>query len=282
MEKIFNIVFPFWENYKYNKTIKNKLIELGDDLDKSLLKLLGDHENKYEILDFDNEEVIINEYNKTLEIKNTLENKAKTNLVVFSVVISLILGLSVILKEIYMEYSNLKTIKNIVFILSIVSVLYLVLATIILVHMLNHENIIYGPNLLSLKLEKDDNKLLEQYLHYTYYNRQYNLIRNNNVYTSYECIRNSIVGLVIIFIISVIPSEYILKNNTENSLKISYSYNIKDKHKEDVVKFFTNENNYTFCEKRDYNLIDNIGNIYINGYWDGEWFVIKEIHKLDN
>ena len=62
-------------------------------------------------------------------------------------------------------------------------------------------------------LTAGDQALAVEYNDCTYLNRCQNIIRNNSVFTSYECIRNSLVCLFLLLILIGIPLEH--SNHTE-------------------------------------------------------------------
>lgn len=97
-------------------------------------------------------------------------------------------------------------------------------AGILVVKILTNENEVYKVELKSVGLggdvlEKDYAKCILQ-------NQNKNLIRNNNLFTSYECIRNSLVCLFIIVVMAIIPFESQAREGKESILSSLKSYSI--------------------------------------------------------
>ena len=193
IKSIFNCVFPFFDNYKINKKVK-----------KDNTNIFSYIENSEKI----SLEKIEEQYNDSLSDKSKLEDKAKTSIVGITITITLILSISNVLNGIVDKY-NSKPITWIAFFLALLSVVYMVGAGILAIKVLVNENIAYKINIKNLS---NDKKLRKDYECCISKNRNQNIVRNNNIYTSYECIRNSIVCLLIIFIMLSLP----ISNETKN------------------------------------------------------------------
>ncbi len=188
---ILEFIFPMIYNYKTNKILHNKL----GNLDGS--SIFKDVENP-ELITTD---ILKDEYSNTLKTKDKLEDKAKTNVVGITIAITLIMGASSIITSINEKFDN-KVIQWCAFVLFCVAVLYMLYAGIVAIKILINENEIYTVQLNNIANEE---RLRSDYDKCIVSNRIKNLIRNNGVYTSYECIRNAFVCLFLVLLLSIFP-----------------------------------------------------------------------------
>lgn len=220
MNDLIKKAFPFVENMQINKKIKGKIhcIE-NKEVELEYMK-------KYKDLSI---EQLKNFYNDTFKIKNKLEDKAKMNVVSLTISISLILGLSDLIakvnKNIGIDWLNI-----IMVIFPILSIGYMVTASILSISVLIKENAIHVIFPEDLILEEEE--LKKVYAESTELNVKRNTIRNNYIYTSYECIINALVCLTVIFFLSVLPINGINNGEDRSSAyigyKIIYSENFMD------------------------------------------------------
>ena len=138
-----------------------------------------------------------------MRVKDKLEDKAKTNVMSVSISITLIMGASNFLSVVNKKFCQNPFISWLNFVLFIISVSYMLIAGIFVVRMLISENKKY---VIALdKIVGDDNALKEEYSIRIAQNQYANIIRNNYVFTSYECIRNALLCLFISLIFVAIP-----------------------------------------------------------------------------
>ncbi len=234
IKSIFNCVFPFFDNYKINKKVK-----------KDNTNIFSYIENSEKI----SLEKIEEQYNDSLSDKSKLEDKAKTSIVGITITITLILSISNVLNGIVDKY-NSKPITWIAFFLALLSVVYMVGAGILAIKVLVNENIAYKINIKNLS---NDKKLRKDYECCISKNRNQNIVRNNNIYTSYECIRNSIVCLLIIFIMLSLP----ISNETKNI--DNYFSNNSFMYTESAIEYFEN-NDIQVCN------IEDLVNTYVSNH----------------
>ncbi|MDO4557279.1 MAG: hypothetical protein Q4B70_19370 [Lachnospiraceae bacterium] len=201
MNKILDIIFPFYENRKAKKIIEAKMFpknEQGEDITPT--GILEDIENSDKI----STEKLKELYDNTFKTKDKLEDKAKTNIIGITISVSLIIGASGLLSAINIKFGNsLIALCAIIFLIA--GVTYMILAGLLVIHVLIGENETYNVNLSSIangeKLLQDDyDKCIAQ-------NQRKNIIRNNYVFTSYACIRNSLACLFIILLFIAIPNN---------------------------------------------------------------------------
>lgn len=185
-------IFPMYGNHKANKKLKNKLN--SNNKNESIINNLRNGDS----ISID---ILRDYYNDTLNIKDKLEDKAKTTIVGVTITISLILGASNVLSNIANKF-DIKVLIWLSFALFTIAVFYMLYAGIIAIKVLVDENIIYtiDPN----NLFNEDN-LRQNYDECIANNRIQNTIRNNGVFTSYECIRNSLFCLFLVLILLIVP-----------------------------------------------------------------------------
>lgn len=215
MSKIIDIVFPMYANHKDNKVLRKKISDAGDDLDN----LLSHIENADAI----NTDVLKKQYDDTFYMKEKIEDKAKTNVIGVTIAITLIMGASGILNTISEKFP-MSFFSWLSFVLLVVAVIYFLMAGIIAVKVLVDENIVYTVALSSFA--SNETTLRSDYYKCITQNRMQNLIRNNSVYTSYECIRNALVCLFVILLLATIPIEFQQSNTNKNSVHEQYSFTL--------------------------------------------------------
>ena len=188
---IFKSVFPMVANYKDNKKIREKISK-----SKGVLYGVSNNEN-IELED------LIKMYDETFKKKDKFEDKAKTNIVSVSISITLIMGASGFLSNIKDKFCCAPWISWIIFGIFIVSVLYMLCAGILIIKMLINENAVHVVSLENMA--SGGEPLREDYSICIENNQYMNMIRNNYVYTSYECIRNALFFLLFALIFVIIP-----------------------------------------------------------------------------
>ncbi len=148
------------------------------------------------------------DYKSELEAKNRFEDKAKTIIAALTIAITLILNLSKIIEAIASKY-DLLIIEWMIFILAILAIVYMLVAGIMSIQVLIKENLLYSITLTE-RTEQNKEKIYIK----TRQNINQNLIRNNIIYTAYCSIRNSVICLIVIFILTILPFE--TSNNDSN------------------------------------------------------------------
>lgn len=195
-------VIPCIKNYKANKIVRKNI-----ENPQSVLNSVGNPN----VISID---VLKNQYTDEIYAKDKLEAKVKTNLIGITIAITLILGASGILETIY-EKSAHPSIFWIVFVLLISATIYLIGAGWLSIKVLFDENTIHLVDLNSFVV--GEAALREEYGKCISQNRDRNRIRNNCGYTSYICIRNALVCLFIVFIVSVVPYAATGNNATDKA-----------------------------------------------------------------
>ena len=126
----FDYIFPFIANKKANNKIEKK-IELLKEMDNIELTYMKNY-NELKMKD------VKSFYNNNQEVKKILEDKAKTNIIGLTISISLIMGFMNI-SELINNIENLY-IKIIILILAIMSVGYMIGASLLSIALLVNKN----------------------------------------------------------------------------------------------------------------------------------------------
>lgn len=230
LKKLFAIVFPFVNNYIKNKKIRAEIEKYSNQI------------NQIENSDAISMDVIKQKYADTISAKDKLEDKAKSNIVAVTISITLILGASNLLNGIYTKFSY-AGINWASFVLFVLAVIYMIIAGVLSIRVLMNENIIYT---IPLKIyAQEETKLREEYDTCTVANVNQNLIRNNGVYTSYECIRNALICLIIIVIMVVLPYSAKQKSQSQSTFS-NNGYSIV--FSSDAVNYITKNNDQMAVE----------------------------------
>ena len=196
-------VFPIAGNRKDNKKLRDKLNNCDNNKDLYVDTPLSIATNPETIT----EKTLEEQYEKALLVKDKYEDKAKATIVCVTISISLILGASNLLNTLTSRFGG-RFIQWICYILFLYAVLLMIAAGIMDVKVLVAENIVY-----TVPLDTPDENKRSVYDLYTGKNWAQNLIRNNYVYSAYECIRNALISLFLIMAIAVIPISCLSKTN---------------------------------------------------------------------
>lgn len=220
MNKVIDLVFPMISNCQANAKLRKKIHpkdENGQDIEpESILSYI---ENS----DLINLDILKGWYDETFKAKEKIEDKAKTNIIGISISITLIMGASGILSVLNNKYLS-PAVSWVAFVLIVVSIIYMLTAGILIIRLLTNENEIYMVTLSELAL---GGKILrDQYGKRISQNQNKNVIRNNYLFTSYECIRNSLVCLFVILILTTIPINLKSEDISDNALYQSETYSI--------------------------------------------------------
>lgn len=177
---------------------------------KKLRKKISSDDSQSSVPQMDNVDVISidcfrQKYAETFDIKDKFEDKAKTNVIGITISITIIMGASGLTNSIINKYPY-PIFHWISFIILLVAIIYL------LVSGIDAIKVLFGENMMSTvdlhDLATDDINTKEKYDNCTNRNIQQNTIRNNIVYSSYICIRNALICLMVLFIFVSIPFSY--------------------------------------------------------------------------
>lgn len=220
MNKVIDLVFPMISNCQANAKLRKKIHpkdENGQDIEpESILSYI---ENS----DLINLDILKGWYDETFKAKEKIEDKAKTNIIGISISITLIMGASGILSVLNNKYLS-PAVSWVAFVLIVVSIIYMLTAGILIIRLLTNENEIYMVTLS--ELASGGEILRDQYGKRISQNQNKNVIRNNYLFTSYECIRNSLVCLFVILILTTIPINLKSEDISDNALYQSETYSI--------------------------------------------------------
>lgn len=220
MNKVIDLVFPMISNCQANANLREKIHpkdENGQDIEpESILSYI---ENSDQI----NLDILKDRYDETFKTKEKIEDKAKTNIIGISISITLIMGASGILSVLNNKYLS-PAVSWVAFVLIVVSIIYMLTAGILIIRLLTNENEVYMVTLS--ELASGGEILRDQYGKRISQNQNRNVIRNNYLFTSYECIRNSLVCLFVILILTTIPIDLKSDDISDNALYQSETYSI--------------------------------------------------------
>jgi hypothetical protein len=269
MKIIFDAIFPFIDNYICYKKLLKKIRKLETDFKK--LEIMSGYSN----LSYNQAKEF---YQLSLEHKDKIENKAKSNIVGLSISVTLVFGLSTIFLSIN---------SKIVIIFGIMAVIYMMIAGILSVYVIVNLNRIYL--ILPRHIVSDDLINVEKCIHNTELNYLNNIIRNNYVFTSYECMRNSIICLGIMFMLSLIPNssnspiDYHLKelqNITQSIDEIKIFKTSIDNINDSIVNFIEKHNNLKILNQLEVEKIEALDNS-LNNIQEQLKDTIEKIEKLE-
>ncbi len=215
-------------------------------------------------------------YNDDMRWKERLEDKAKTNVIGVTISVTLIMGAYSQMHNILDKFST-----NIIFWLSfclfVLSVIYMVASGIHAIHVLTAENIIYCP---ALGLNNEDwKKDLDLIIGL---NRAQNTLRNNYVYTSYECIRNALICLFVVMVIAIVPVKDTKKQSQSYSHGNFYyseqaMNTINGGIDRDVVESYISTN----LRNGEFSTIDQIDNLFLKYAVDNDNVIVYLVEPID-
>lgn len=162
-------------------------------------------------------DAIKEKYEETTFAKSQLDDKAKTTTAALTITITLVLNLYGLVKG-AMEKGDAIYFEIIVFVLAVISVLYIATAWFLAMSVLFKHNTIYRTSL--------DDRSMAAYYRCIVENGKINLIRNNCLYASYLCIRNSVVCLILVFVLATCPCFF--KERPIKIENITYSENLRE------------------------------------------------------
>jgi hypothetical protein len=247
MMKLLNWIFPLWNlvnaNKKINKKMKNFKVNLEDE--EFFSEFMRDCQN----IHFEQVQSI---FNNTIENRKSLEEKAKTNILIVTVAITVILGLSSLLFSIPEKVSNNSLVIFMIGILFLISLIYMIIGSILSLMTLNagelKEKYDWSPRALSyIESLTDENEksrekkyLLSSYIEL---NNLTNLKLNNFASSTYEHIRNSLVtffligvSITLVFVFTNKDSKNPLQNNLVKQNEILESIKGELEHINESIK----------------------------------------------
>lgn len=186
-KKILGILLPFYDNFKALKKIEDRQQNILNInyFDDKITKEFSDVVDQY------NFRTIKELYKLTIEGKSKLEDKAKTLVVSVTIAVPFsINGINVVNK---IEDESIRNLCSLIFILA---VSFMIIAGILSIKVFTEQIKLYTVN-------ETKRELYFEYKRAIILNRLSNVIKNNYIFTSYECLRNSLI-LVIIFCIIVL------------------------------------------------------------------------------
>lgn len=215
IKEIIDHIVPAIGNCKSNKKIKNKIERLHNNPEESLILEELCVNNLPKVSDDSLKQL----YEETKSVKDKLEDKAKATIVSVTVSISLILGGATLLNTIATSYASL-WLRWICFGLFCYAVVSMIGAAILDIKVLVQENIVE-----TIPADSEGDCKRENYYKSISINRLRNTIRNNYVYSAFECIRNGLICLFLIMIFAVLPIKPTnATSNRINNARVNREY----------------------------------------------------------
>lgn len=249
MRNIFNTILeqilPSLYARKANKELKNKIN--GTDGQSNIAYM--DYSDKISL------DVFKQKYAETFDVKNKFEDKAKTNVIGITIAITVIMGASGLTLSISNKFTS-DVLQWVSFTVLLLAIIYLLLSGIRAIKVLFQENVMSTIELSDIS--SDDKEMKEKYDACINQNINRNIIRNNIVFSSYICIRNALICMVVLFCLVAIPFSSTQTNSSNDSAlnnKSSISYNSAIIIPEDISIVDINES--VFQDKTARNSIEN-------------------------
>lgn len=206
IQSIIGEVFPSISMCKANKQLKGKINCAESQSNRAFM-------DNFDEIPMEN---FRQKYAETFEVKNKFEDKAKTNLIGITIAITVIMGSSGLTGSLISKYSCV-ALHWVTFIILLAAIIYLLVSGIDAIKVLLDENVMSTVDLPNLT--KDDVDTKEKYDDCTNRNIMQNIIRNNILYSSYICIRNALICMMVIFIFVSIPLTS--AKNKDNKMVVS-------------------------------------------------------------
>jgi len=252
IQAIIKQLFPSLQTRNANKKLKEKI---------------NSKESQSNIAFMDNVDAISidsfkQKYAETFDVKNRFEDKAKTNVIGITIAITIIMGASGLIDSLIKKYAFIPF-HWISFIFLLAAIIYLLVSGIDAIKVLFDENTMSTIGLA--ELSSNDIETKDKYDDYTNRNINRNLVRNNMLFSSYICIRNALICMMVLFILVSIPytgakrkDDY--KRIITNS-SISYSSSITIPENVDIASVNNDiiqdkENRESFDDGVIYNLVN--------------------------
>ena len=276
-EDILYAVFPSYGNKKANEILRKKLS--SQDNSVALETPLGNAKNPEAIT----EEQLKEQYDSSLKQKDKFEDKAKATILCVTVSVSLMLGASGLLNSISSRLA-IPIIHWVSYGLFLYAVYSMITAAVMDIKVLSSENTIY---LIPADTADEDKRTA--YNQYVGMNWAQNSIRNNYVYSAYECIRNALICLFIIMAVAILPSQAPSKSGNSQSASAvrNYSYNESTivalgKHNAQEIRNIVEAAaaSMSINDGQVYCVVDNANSLFIKFQANGNDFVILSIEDV--
>lgn len=192
LQSIIGQVFPSISMRKANKQLKEKIKSTESQSNRAFM----DNFDEIPIESFRQK------YTEAFEVKNKFEDKAKTNVIGITIAITVIMGASGLTGSLISKYPSY-ILHWVSFAILLAAIFYLLVSGIDAIRVLFDENAMSTVDLPDLAADDVDTK--EKYDDCTHRNVNRNIIRNNIVYSSYICIRNALICMMVLFVLVSIP-----------------------------------------------------------------------------
>lgn len=192
-------IFPMINNSKYEGKLRKKELKLKNVDSEDVYTYELEYIKFDEKSDFN---LVKDEYENSLLRAKQFEEKAKTNLIAISISVTIMMGLIKSIIDIYQKYQNIYM-SNMIFMISMFMVGFMLYGGVESLKVIMDKNIIYKIGVK--ELSESNESLKKIYGLNVELNEINNSIRNNYVNTSYKCMKNALILLIIIFFLGILP-----------------------------------------------------------------------------
>lgn len=271
---------PVLGNFKANNKLRKKLNNNPGQGEESLQTPLSESSNPDAIT----VENLKEQYIDALKTKDKFEDKAKATIICVTISVSLIMGASGLLNTVASHF-DFPLVKWLSYVLFLYAVLSMILAAIMDIKVLVDENTVF-----TVPADCPEEEIRETYDIYVGKNFTQNLIRNNYVFTAYECIRNALICLFVIMVIAVIPihgSGTVTASHSKSYSQKGYSYsettiNTLGQHNTTDIKDII-ETALASMQTTDgeiYNIVDSLNGLFIKFQINGNDICVLSIEEI--
>ena len=210
------VIFPVIGNLKTNNVLRKRLKNNSDQEGEQLQTPLKQSSNPDAIT----VDSLKEQYANALKVKDKFEDKAKATIVCVTVSVTLIMGASGLLTTLSGRFNH-PLVRWLSYALFLYAVLSMIAAAIMDIKVIVNENVVF-----TFPVDCSEENARETYDVCVGQNITQNYIRNNYVFSAYECIRNALISLFVIMALTVIPVDFGtegLSSSTINTQR-GYSY----------------------------------------------------------
>lgn len=190
VRRIFYIFFPFVE-YELAKRQIIKIIEETTKIDDLILK-------KKDLKEQSSLKILKEFYKDSLDAKFKLDDKAKAMTITITIEITLILALSNMMIPLF-QNTIVVSYRTLFIIIGSFAIIYMYCAA-------KYSVQIFLSNLSLYKMDYIENDIRRSYKKCIILNRLTNLIRSNGLYTAYRSLINSLITLIILYLLILYSS----------------------------------------------------------------------------
>ncbi len=197
LASIIFFLFPYFRLRAANNKIEQRIKQIDDGVFEDNLSYVagyGDYTLK-DILPF---------YEKTLETKKSLEDKAKISVVSITILTTLVVGLTANLVKARLDFHSLSLFCSTLLTLCVLIIIYVDFSCILAINLLGNKNKVY--QLFPPNTKLSDNKKANYLTIYTEQNANLNIIRSNYLFCSFQHLVHAIICMSLLFFVILIAN----------------------------------------------------------------------------